>query len=92
MFSSGICAFFLGLEFYLTYITPLVFALINSVLYSFYYSLPTEYGLKISIDDSSKFVFWYSVGEIVLVSLTGYLMVLIHPVALRLHVPPVSGE
>ena len=82
VFSSGICAFFLGWKFYLVYVTPMIFALINSVMYSFYYSLPAEYGLRISLNDSSKFILWYSLGEIVLVSITGFLMVYTHPMAM----------
>ena len=82
LFASGIVAFFLDWEFYLIYVTPLIFALINSVLYPFYYSLPAEYGFRLSMHDSSKFIFWYSVGEVVLVSVTGYLMVYTHPIAL----------
>ena len=82
VFSSGICAFFLGWKFYLVYVTPMIFALINSVMYSFYYSLPAEYGLRISFNDSSKFILWYSLGEIVLVSITGFLMVYTHPMAM----------
>ena len=56
--------------------------MINSVLYSFYYSLPAEYGLRISLNDSSKFIVWYSLGEIVLISITGFLMAYAHPIAL----------
>ena len=82
VFLSGIGAFALGWEVYLVYVAPLLFALANSVLYSFYYSLPAEYGLKIGLADSSKFILWYSLGEIVLVSITGYLMAYTHPMAL----------
>lgn len=49
LFSIGMISYYTDFRFYLIYIGPIIFALANSILYSFYYSLPSRYGLKVSV-------------------------------------------
>ena len=85
LFSSAILAYFMGFSFYLVYGTALIFALFNSLQYSSYYSLPTYFKYKVRIQDGTKFIMSYAIGETILVTLTGYLMKYIHPIALHFY-------
>ena len=53
LFSAGVAAYFTDFRVYLIYIGPVIFALANSILYSFYYSLPSRYGLKVTVEHGS---------------------------------------
>ena len=62
LFSAGVAAYFTDFRVYLIYIGPVIFALANSILYSFYYSLPSRYGLKVTVEHGSTFIMSYSMG------------------------------
>lgn len=86
LFTSTIFAFFLGYPNYLIYISAVLFAAFNFAQYPFYYALPTYYKYTMSIKNGTTIIMSYAFGETLLVTLSGYLMDFIHPIALHFYI------
>ena len=82
LFMSLILAYFANFVWYIVYGACVIFAIILSLQYPYYFGLISESGYKTSLRSCSKYLISYSIGESIFVSFAGILMKRIHPMSL----------